>query len=161
MWPMFATIHGTVMPHILNEVWAWAARNKWMGGGIETFAPLQWTYVTVVQTDRQGFPPGRKAASPNFTTSASVSSLTTWALAPGCSRRGRASCYGRTGSIFLLISATVRAFAFLSLAALLVGHFTGFECQVLFSTSINGSCQRCLTFLWTPFQQWTLAVLCF
>lgn len=33
MWPMFATIHGTVMPHILNEVWAWAARNKWMGGG--------------------------------------------------------------------------------------------------------------------------------
>lgn len=94
--------------------------------------------------------------SPNFTTSLSISSLTARALVSGCSRRGRASCCGRTGSIFLLISATVSAFAFLSLVVLLVGHCTRFGCQVLFSTSISGCCcccccQRCLTFLWTPF----------
>lgn len=64
----------------------------------------------------------------------SVSSLTTRALGSGCSgrRRRRASCCRRADSIFLLISAAVRAFAFLSLVVLLVGHGTGFGCQCCF-----------------------------
>lgn len=105
-------------------------------------------------TDKTGLPlTGRKHHQTSTSVSA-VSSLTAGALVSGCSRRGRASCWGRTGSIFLLISATVSAFAFLSLVALLVGHFTRFGCQVLISTSINGCCDhRRLTFLWTPFLQ--------
>lgn len=99
------------------------------------FAPSQCMYVTVAQTGQSRLPPGRKTASLNFYICVSVSSLTTWALLSGCSsrRRGRASCCGRrTGSIFLLISATVSAFAFLSLVVLLVGHCTGFGCQCYF-----------------------------
>lgn len=79
--------------------------------------------------DRQSFP-RQERQHHQTSTSASVSSLTTRALVSGCSSsRGRASCCGRTGSIFLLISATVSAFAFLSLVVLLVGHCTGFGCQ--------------------------------
>lgn len=31
--------------------------------------------------------------------------------------------------------------------------------SVLFSTSIDGFCQRCLTFPWTPFLLWILLVV--
>lgn len=79
----------------------------------------------------------------------------------GCSRRGRASCRCRTPSIFLLVSAAVRAFALLPLAALLVGHFRRIGTSaagISTSLSISGCCQRRLAFLWTPFLRRTSTV---
>lgn len=61
MWPMFATIHGTVMPHILNEVWACAARNKWMGGDRDICTVA--VNVCHSRADRQtGLPPWQEGS---------------------------------------------------------------------------------------------------
>lgn len=125
------------------------------------------------RTNTVELPVAGKRQPRHQTSSLFASFLTTWALVSGssscgrcCRRRrhhccGRASCCGSTGSIFLLISAAVGAFAFLPLVVLLVGHFkTDSECQCLFSTSNSSVCLCCCQhwqiILWTPFVSYLL-----
>lgn len=109
----------TLLPPPIIKEWVFTCTLK-----VGPFPFPACTY-TVVHTARAS--PVMKVASSNLSELVPhLLSLTAQALVPGSSGRARASSCGRAGSIFLLISATVGAFALLSLVVLLVGHFTLF-----------------------------------